>query len=196
MKRTLAQNVPLPLDENSLIQNYQSFIRGVVYHYIGKYGTFVANRIAEDAYSEACIAFLRECRKEKVGADGPTPLQLSRIERSMEYAIRRGIWKMFNTKNPFSSKLTQVSTFTDESERNVPVEENESVVDHSVYVNEEFSLDMERLLGKDFSVALMLMQGFSCVDIAEQLKCSIKTVYYRVKIIQKKLAPYYQQISA
>ena len=193
MSKGLIQMKPLPMDENNLIQIHQPFIQSVARHYIKKFWTPAHGYIFEDVQSEAVLAFLRFCRKEQIENAALTERQTYLAKLYMESAMRIAIWKMLNaSKSAFQSDLSWRPTFTDvEAASGCSMGDNERLSSCEEIGEEEFLMDMEQLLGKDYEIASGLMHGERIRDIAERLDISSRTIHRRVLQIQKKLKTYY-----
>ena len=193
MSKCLIQTKPLTLDENSLIQIHQPFIQSVVCHYIKKFWTPSRGYLFEDIQSEATLAFLRFCRKEQIETAKLTERQTYLAKLYMESAMRIAIWKMLNaSKSAFQSDLSWRPTFTNvEAASGCNMGDNERLSSREEISEEEFLMDMEQLLGKDYEIASGLMHGERIRDIAERLDLSSRTIHRRVLQIQKKLKTYY-----
>lgn len=184
---------PLTLDENSLIQIHQPFIQSVVCHYIKKFWTPSRGYLFEDIQSEAALAFLRFCRKEQIETAKLTERQTYLAKLYMESAMRIAIWRMLNaSKSAFQSDLSWRPTFTDvEAASGCEMGDNDRLSTSEEMGEEEFLMDMERVLGEDYEIASRLIHGERTRDVAEALGISTRTVQRRVLRIQKKLKTYY-----
>lgn len=193
MSKGLIQMKPLILDENNLIQIHQPFIQSVVCHYIKKFWTPARGYLFEDIQSEAALAFLRFCRKERVENTALTERQTYLAKLYMESAMRAAIWKMLNaSKNAFQSDLSWRPTFTDvEAASGCRMGDNERLSTRGEMSEEEFLMDMKQLLGEDYEIASGLIHGERVRDIAERLGVSSRTIQRKVLRIQKKLKTYY-----
>lgn len=166
------------VDETQLIRKYRRFIFRAVNTFCVKTGITRSHPLYEDLIVEAQIAFIEECRKQKVDGLDLTAAQHARAKNSMHYSMRKFFW--------FSHNMGSYVQKSIDYERNQCFSDFETGDGNSLienipgYTIDDTKIDVEifcRFLPDHLKPVLMyLLMGYRDISIAQMLSVSPKAI--------------------
>lgn len=174
------------VDETCLVRKYKSFILRAVFEFCVKTTINSSHPLYEDLIVEAQLAFINECRKQRVASLDLTAREHVCAKKAMHYAMRKYFWESHNMGGYVQKKIDYDRTYVFSDY------ESEDDTDFQDRIPASYIIDDTELDLKTFILSLpenlrpvlrLILSGCPDWSIAEKMNLSGRMIgKYRKKI--------------